>query len=76
MKITTDRQYIKFCAYGFLRNLRFFDAFFLLFLLSKGISFTEIGILYATREIVINVFEIPSGIFAFPRGAKRIDMRK
>ena len=69
-RLVKNRQYYKFCFYGFLKNLRFFDAFFLLFLLSKGISFTEIGILYATREIVINVFEIPSGIFADTYGRK------
>lgn len=65
-----DKQYFKFCGYGFLKNLRFFDAFFILFLLEKGLSFTQIGILYAIREIVINVFEIPSGIFADTFGRK------
>ncbi len=57
-------QYYKFCSYGFLKNLRFFDAFFILFLVEKGMTFTQIGILYAVREISINVFEIPSGIAA------------
>jgi MFS family permease len=70
MKLTTNKQYVKFCAYGFLRNLRFFDAFFILFLLGKGLNYTEIGILYAVREIVINVFEIPSGIIADTYGRK------
>ncbi len=65
-----DRQYFKFCAYGFLKNLRFFDAFFILFLIEKGLSFTEIGILYASREIFINIFEIPSGIIADTYGRK------
>jgi MFS family permease len=68
--LVKNKQYYKFCLYGFLKNLRFFDAFFLLFLLTKGMSYTEIGILYATREIVINVFEIPSGIFADTYGRK------
>ena len=61
---TKNIQYYKFCSYGFLKNLRFFDAFFILFLIEKGMSFTQIGILYAVREISINVFEIPSGIAA------------
>lgn len=61
---TKNIQYYKFCSYGFLKNLRFFDAFFILFLLEKGMTFTQIGILYAVREISINVFEIPSGIAA------------
>jgi MFS family permease len=63
-------QYYKFCFYGFLKNLRFFDAFFILFLLSKDISYTEIGLLYAIREIFINIFEIPSGIVADTFGRK------
>jgi len=68
--ITKNKQYYKFCLYGFLKNLRFFDAFLILFLIEKGISFTEIGILYATREIFINIFEIPSGIIADSYGRK------
>ncbi len=66
-----NRQYIKFCMYGFLKNLRFFDAFFILFLVEKGISFTQIGFLYAVREIVTNLFELPSGILADAFGRKR-----
>ncbi len=66
-----NRQYYKFCFYGFLKNLRFFDAFFILFLLEKGLSFTQIGILYAVREIVVNLSEIPSGIIADTYGRKR-----
>lgn len=62
--IVKNKQYYKFCLYGFLKNLRFFDAFFILFLREKGLSFTEIGVLYAIREIVINISEIPSGIIA------------
>jgi MFS family permease len=65
-----DKQYFKFCLYGFLKNLRFFDAFFILFLIDKGLSYTEIGALYATREIFINLFEIPSGIIADTYGRK------
>lgn len=65
-----DKQYFKFCAYGFLKNLRFFDAFLLLFFLENGISYTQIGVIYATREIIINLFEIPSGIIADTYGRK------
>ncbi len=69
--IVKDNQYYKFCLYGFLKNLRFFDAFFILFLLSKEINYGEIGILYALREVTINLFEIPSGIVADTYGRKR-----
>jgi len=63
-------QYVKFCTYGFLKNLRFFDAFFILFLLERGLPFTQIGVLYAVREIAINISEIPSGIIADTYGRK------
>lgn len=69
--IQKDRQYFKFCFYGFLKNLRFFDAFLILFLIEKGLPFTQIGILYAVREIFINLFEIPSGIIADTFGRKK-----
>ena len=39
--------------------------------MSKGVSFLEIGILYAIREIAINVFEIPSGIIADTIGRRK-----
>ena len=57
-------QYFKFCMYGFLKNLRFFEPFLLLILLGKGLSYLEIGTLYAAREISINILEIPSGLLA------------
>ena len=65
-----NRQYKKFCLYGFLKNLRFYDAFLLLFLLENDISFSQIGILYGAREIISFVFEVPSGIIADSYGRK------
>lgn len=65
-----DKQYIKFSLYGFLKNLRFFDAFLLIFFLENGISYSQIGILYAAREIFTNIFEVPSGIVADVYGRK------
>ena len=56
--------------YGFLKNLRFFDAFFILFLVDKGVSYTQIGILYAVREISTNLLELPSGLLADSFGRK------
>jgi len=69
--IKKDKQYYKFCLYGFLKNLRFFDPFLILFFVSKGLSFFEIGVLYAVREISINIFEIPSGVFADALGRRK-----
>ena len=59
-----NAQYVRFCLYGFLKNLRFYDAFLLVFFLENGVSFSQVGLLYAAREIVINVVEVPAGIVA------------
>ncbi len=59
-----DLQYYKFCLYGFLKNQRFFEPFFMLYFRELGMSWTQIGILYAIREITRNIFEIPSGMIA------------
>ncbi len=65
-----DGQYYKFCMYGFLKNLRFFEPFLLLIFLGKGLSYLEIGSLYAAREISINILEIPSGLLADTMGRR------
>ncbi|MCD4832723.1 MAG: MFS transporter [Bacteroidales bacterium] len=66
-----DKQYYKFCFYGFLKNLRFFEPFLILFFLDKNITFLQIGTLYAIREVFINILEIPSGIIADVFGRKK-----
>ena len=66
-----DRQYYKFSFYGFLKNLRFFEAFLLLFFLDNDLDFFRIGILYAIREVTINLLEIPSGMIADSIGRRR-----
>ncbi len=63
-------QYAKFSAYGFLKNLRFYEPFLMLIFLDKGLSYFEIGTLYATREILINITEIPSGVIADSLGRR------
>lgn len=57
--------------YGFLKNLRFFEPFLVLFLLSSGISFLQIGILYSVKSIATNILEIPTGIVADLYGRKK-----
>jgi MFS family permease len=57
-------MYGKFCLYGFLKNLKFFDPFLILFFRESGLSFFEIGVLFSIREISTNIIEIPSGIAA------------
>lgn len=69
--IIKDRQYFKFCSYGFLKNLRFFDPFLFLFFLAKGLSFLEIGTLIAIREVMVYVMEIPAGIIADAMGRRK-----
>ncbi len=71
-QINKNIQYYKFCAYGFFKNLRFFDAFIFLFFMEKGLLFVQIGFLYAIREIIVAVMEIPSGVIADSLGRRRI----
>lgn len=66
-----DRQFYKFCFYGFLKNLRFFEAFLLLFFLESGLNFFQIGWLYAVREISRNIFEVPAGFISDSIGRKK-----
>lgn len=66
-----NRQYYKFCLYGFLKNLRFFEPFLVLFFLEKSLSFVEIGVLYAVREIATNILEIPTGFLSDALGRRR-----
>lgn len=70
-KITKDLQFYKFCGYGFLKNLRFFDPFIMLFFREMGLSFLQIGLLFSVREICINLFEIPTGVVADMVGRRR-----
>lgn len=69
--IQKNLQYYKFCAYGFLKNLRLFDPFILVYLRSVEISFFEIGILYSIREISTVLLEVPTGIVADILGRKK-----
>ncbi|MDC7125215.1 MAG: MFS transporter [Spirochaetales bacterium] len=66
-----DLQYYKFCTYGFLKNLRFFEPFFILYLTESGISFFRIGILITVKAITSNIIEIPSGVLADIIGRKK-----
>ncbi len=60
----------RFSLYGFLKNFDFSEPFLILFYLSLGLSFFQIGILVAFLNICINVMEIPSGAFADLYGRK------
>ncbi len=71
MSIPHDRMYLKFRLYGFLKNLRFFDPFIILFFRDAGLSFLSIGLLYSVREIFVNVFELPTGFLADSFGRRK-----
>lgn len=66
-----DKQFYKFAFYGFLKNIRFTDPFILLFFIDAGLSYTSIGLLFAIRSVLVNFFEIPSGIFADGYGRRK-----
>jgi MFS family permease len=70
-RFSKDLQYYKFCLYGFLKNLRFYEPFLFLYLLDFQLSFLQIGLLFSAREITRNLFEIPAGIFSDALGRKR-----
>ncbi len=61
----------RFCLYGFLKNQRYFEPFFMLALLSKQLSFFAIGWLYTVRWLTINLLEVPSGALADRWGRRR-----
>ncbi len=69
--IKKDKQIWKFCFYGLLKNLRFFEPYLLIYLMNLGLNLFKIGILFSVREIFIYVFEVPSGIFADHYGKKK-----
>ncbi|MFP4179182.1 MAG: MFS transporter [Spirochaetaceae bacterium] len=73
-KITKDIQFVKFSLYGFIKNLRFFDPYLLLFFLESGLDYFQIGILFSIREIATNVIEVPSGFAADLMGRRRVMM--
>ncbi len=71
MAFPKDLMYRKFQLYGFLKNLRFFDPFIILFFREMGLSFLQIGILYSIREISTNILEIPTGVIADSFGRRK-----
>jgi MFS family permease len=61
----------RFSLYGFLKNQQYHEPFLLLALRQMGLSFFQIGLLVAVREIVVNLMEIPSGAIADLAGRRR-----
>ena len=61
----------RFSLYGFLKNQRYFEPFLILVLLEKGLTFFEIGLLIAFREITVIALEVPSGAIADVYGRRK-----
>ncbi len=70
-KIPRDAMLFRFSLYGFLKNLRLFEPFLILFFRDATMSFFQIGVLYAARDIATNLLEIPAGVFADVFGRRR-----
>lgn len=69
--ILKDPQIRKFSLYGFLKDLRFFEPYLLIYLIGLGYDLFTIGVLIAIREAIVYVFEVPSGVIADHYGKKR-----
>jgi MFS family permease len=61
----------RFSLYGFLKNQTYFEPFLVLIFLDKGLSFFQIGLIVALREVVANVMDIPSSALADLYGRRR-----
>ena len=69
--IKKNNQIRKFCLYGFLKNLRFFEPYLYIYLIQVvHLNLFQIGTLFSIRGIIIYLFEVPSGIFADQYGKK------
>ena len=64
------KQILKFSFYGLLKNLRFFEPYMIIYFLLSGLNLFYVGLLISIREIVIYIFEIPSGVIADRYGKK------
>lgn len=61
----------RFSLYGFLKNQKYYEPFFILAFMDKGLSFFAIGLLIGFRQVWINILEIPSGFLADTFGRRR-----
>ena len=68
--IKKDKQIIKFSYYGFFKDLKFFEPYLLIYLISLGYDLFEIGLFFAIRAGVTYIFEIPSAMIADFYGKK------
>ncbi len=69
-----SKMLFRFSLYGFLKNQQYYDPFLILFFRQAGLSFSLIGLLVGFRELLINIFEVPSGALADLYGRRRCMM--
>lgn len=69
--IKKNGQIKKFCLYGFLKDLKFFEPYLYIYLIQVvHLNLFQVGTLFSIRGIIIYIFEIPSGVFADQYGKK------
>jgi MFS family permease len=61
----------RFSLYGFLKNQRYHEPFFVLALREQGLSFLDIGLLVSVGSVCVNVLEVPFGAVADVYGRRR-----
>ena len=61
---------VRFCLYGFLKNLKFFEPFLVTVLLRWGLSLTTVGLLISVEKITCYIMELPSGYLSDRCGAR------
>jgi len=61
----------RFSLYGFLKNQLYFEPFFAIILLGRGLDFFAIGVVFAVTDVVTNLLEVPSGWIADHWGRRR-----
>jgi len=67
---------LKFCLYSIFKNLRFFERFFIIYLLAPaslggaGLSFFRIGVLTGYQKLLTALLEVPTGFLADRRGRR------
>jgi len=59
-----DPMFFRFALYGFLKNLRFFEPYLILFFRDAGLPFLQIGILYGIRDLGTSILELPASMLA------------
>jgi MFS family permease len=69
--IEKDSLVWRFCMYGAIKNLQFFEAYLMVILLAWGYDLFQIGWLNAITYATTYLMEVPSGIIADHWGKKK-----